>query len=45
MHLYDLSALVDCWVSATIRMFINKFLNVCSFGYTAFVVNRTVEYP
>ena len=39
---YSLSALVGCWSSAVIRRIIYKFLNVCHFDYTAFVVSGKV---
>ena len=32
---YDLSAWGCCWFAVYIRRFINKFLNVCPFDYTA----------
>ena len=37
-HFYDLSDLVGFWSSVSIRWIIYKFLNVCPFDYTAFVV-------
>ena len=43
-HFYDLSTLVDCWSSVSIRRIIYKFLNVCPFDYTAFVVSVKVSY-
>ena len=33
-HFYDLSVLVGCWSSVSIRRIIYKFLNVCHFDYT-----------
>ena len=40
-HFYDLSVLVGCWSSVSIRRIIYKFLNVCPFDYTAVaLVNR-----
>ena len=44
-HFYDLSILVGCWSSVYIRRITYKFLNVCPFDYTAFVVSGKVEYP
>ena len=41
--LYDLSALVGCWSSVSIRRIIYKFLNVCPFDYTAVAVSGKVE--
>ena len=38
-HFYDLSALVGCWSSVSIRI-IYKFLNGCPFDYTAVAVSR-----
>ena len=38
-HFYDLSALVGCWSSVSIRRIIYKFLNVCPFDYTAVAVS------
>ena len=32
---HGLSAWGNCWFDVYIRRFINKFLNVCPFGYTA----------
>ena len=40
---YDLSTLVGCWSSVSIRRIIYKFLNVCPFDYTAVVVSGKVE--
>ena len=40
---YDLSTLVGCWSSVSIRRIIYKFLNVCAFDYTAVVVSGKVE--
>ena len=42
-HFYDLSALIGCWSSDSIRRIIYKFLNMCSFDYTAVVVSGKVE--
>ena len=42
-HFYDLSALVGCWSSVSIRRIIYKFLNVCPFDYTAVAVSGKVE--
>ena len=42
-HFYDLSALVGCWSSVSIRRIIYKFLKVCPFDNTAFVVSWKVE--
>ena len=42
-HFYYLSALVGCWSSVSIRRIIYKFLNVCPFDFTAFVVSGKVE--
>ena len=42
-HFYDLSGLVDCWSSVSIRRIIYKFLNVCPFYYTAVAVSGKVE--
>ena len=44
-NLYGLSALVGCWSLAFIRRIIYKFLNVCPFDYTAFVVSGIVGIP
>ena len=35
IHFYDLSALGGCWFVVYIRRFIDKFLNVRRFDYTA----------
>ena len=40
---YDLSALVGCWFSVSIRRIIYKFLNACPFDYTAVAVSGKVE--
>ena len=37
--------LVGCWSSVSVRMIIYKFLNVCPFDYTAFVVRWKAEIP
>ena len=42
-HFYDLSALVGCWSSVSIRRIIYKFLNVCPFDCTAVAVIGKVE--
>ena len=42
---FHLSTLVSCWSSVFIKRIINKFLNVCPFYYTAFVVSAKVGYP
>ena len=42
-HFYDLSVLVCCWSSVSIRRIIYKFLNVCPFDYTAIAVSGKVE--
>ena len=42
---YGLSALVSCWSSAFVRRVIFKFLNVCPFDFTAFVVSKKVGIP
>ena len=42
-HFYDLSALVGCWSTVSIRRIIYKFLNVCPFDYTAVAVSGKVE--
>ena len=42
-HFYDLSALVVCWSSVSIRRIIYKFLNVCPFDYSAVVISGKVE--
>ena len=42
-HFYDLSALVGCWSSVSIRRFIYNFLNVCPFDYTAVAVSGKVD--
>ena len=44
-HFYDLSTLVGCWSLVYIRRVIYKFLNVCPFYYTAFLVSGKVGYP
>ena len=44
-HFYGLSASVGYWFSAIIRRFIYKFLNVCPFDYTAFVVSGKIGIP
>ena len=42
-HFYDLSALVGCWSSVSLRRIIYKFLNVRPFDYTAVAVSGKVE--
>ena len=42
-HFYDLSALVGCWSSVSMRRIIYKFLNVCPLDYTAVAVSGKVE--
>ena len=42
---YDLSALVDCWSSFSIRMIIYNFFNVCPFDDMAVVVSGKVGIP
>ena len=42
-HFYDLSALVGCWSSVSIRRIIYNFLNVCPIDYTAVSVSGKVE--
>ena len=42
-HFYDLSALVGCWSSVSIRRIIYNFLNVCPFDNTAVAVSGKVE--
>ena len=42
-HFYDLSCLVGCWSSVSIRRIIYQFLNVCPFDYTTVAVNWKVE--
>ena len=44
-HFYDLSALVGCWFSVSIRRIIYKFLNVCPFEYMAVAVSGKVGRP
>ena len=44
-NLFGLAALVGCWSSAFIMKIIHKFLNVCSFDYTAFAVSGKVGIP
>ena len=41
----DLSALVGCWSSVSIRMIIYKCLNVCPFYYTAVAVSGKAGIP
>ena len=41
-NFYGLSTSVGCWSSAFTRRIIYKFLNVCPFDYTAFVVSGKV---
>ena len=42
IHFYDLSALVGCWSSVSIRRIIYEFSNVCPFYYTAVAVSGKV---
>ena len=42
---YDLSALVDCWSSFSIRRIIYKFFNVCPFDSMAVAVSGKVGIP
>ena len=42
-HFYDLSALVGCWSSVSIRRIIYIFLNVCPFDYKAVAISGEVE--
>ena len=42
-HFYDLSALVSCWSSVSLRRIIYKFLNVCPFYYTAVAFSGKIE--
>ena len=42
-HFYDLSTLVGCWSSISIRRSIYKFLNACPFEFTAIAVSGKVE--
>ena len=42
---YDLSALVECWSSFSIRRIIYNFVNVCPFDYMAVVVSGKVGIP
>ena len=41
----DLSALVDCWSSFSIRRIIYNFFNVCPFDNMAVVVSGKVRIP
>ena len=41
-YFHDLSTLVGCWSSVSIRRIIYKFLNVCPFDYTAVAVSGKV---
>ena len=43
IYVYDLSALVGCWSSVSLRRIIYKFLNVCPFDYMAVAINGKVE--
>ena len=43
--LYDLSALVDCWSSFSIRRIIYIFFNVCLFDNMAVAVSGKVGIP
>ena len=42
-HFYDLSALICCWSSVSMRRIIYKCLNVCPFDYTVVAVSGKVE--
>ena len=42
---YDLSALVDCWSSFSIRRIIYNFFNVCPFDNMAVEVSGKVGIP
>ena len=42
---YDLSALVDCWSSFSIRRIIYNFFNVCHFYNMAVAVSGKVGIP
>ena len=42
---YDLSALVDCWSSFSIRRIIYNFFNVCLFDNMAVAVSGKVGIP
>ena len=42
---YDLSALVDCWSSFSIRRIIYNFFNVCPFDNMVVAVSGKVEIP
>ena len=42
-HSYDLTTLVGCWSSVSIRMIIFNFRNVYPFDYTVFAVSGKVE--
>ena len=44
-HFYDLSALVGCWSSVSMRRIIYKFLNVCPFDNMAVAVSGKVGRP
>ena len=44
-HSYDLSTLVGCWSSVSVRRIIYKIVYVCPFDYTVFVVRGKVGYP
>ena len=41
----DLSALVDCWSSFSIRRIIYQFFNVCPFDNIAVAVSGKVRIP
>ena len=45
IHFYDLSGLVGCWSSVSIRRIIYKILNGCPFDYTAVAVSGKVRRP
>ena len=42
---YELSALVGCWSSVSIRKIIYNFINVFPFDYTAFSLSWKVGIP
>ena len=42
-HFYDISTLVGCWSSVSIRRVIYKFLNVGPFNYTAVAISWKAE--
>ena len=42
-HFYDISTLVGCWSSVSIRRIIYKFVNVCPFDNTAVAISGKVK--